>query len=78
MSARHKAGYIEEFYRHGSPSLDTGSVVGFAAVSEVEARAGTRDLEVSDGALGVDGGKSTSTTLDYHRLGARIEAVGSE
>lgn len=77
MCARNKAGDIKEFYGHGSPSLDAGSVVWLAAVGEVEARAGTGNLEVSNGALRIDGGKSSGILLDDHGLGACTEAVGS-
>jgi len=49
---------IEKFYRDRSPSFDAASVVGFAAISETEARAWAFDLEVADGALGIDGGES--------------------
>jgi len=58
VRAWYKTSDIEKFYRNRSSSFDTTAVVGFAAISETEARAWAFDLEVADGALGVDGGES--------------------
>jgi hypothetical protein len=58
MCTWYEPGNIEKFYRNRSPSFDTTAVVGFAAISETEARAWAFDLEVADGALGIDGGES--------------------
>jgi hypothetical protein len=65
MCPWNKTGDIEEFYGDGSPAFDAGAVVGFAAVGEVEARAGAGYLEVADCALGVDGCESRDMTLRY-------------
>jgi hypothetical protein len=54
MCAWNKTGDIKKFYRDGSPSLDAATIVGLAAVGKVEARAGAFDLEVANGALGID------------------------
>jgi hypothetical protein len=55
MGTRDEAGDIEELDRDGAPARDAGTVVRFAAVGEVEAGAGTGNLEVADCALWVDG-----------------------
>src|ERR1700722_10436641 len=55
MGARDEAGDIEELDRDGAPARDAGTVVRFAAVGEMEAGAGTGNLEVADCALWVDG-----------------------
>lgn len=58
MCAGYETSDIEKFYRNRSPSFNTAAVVGFAAISETEARAWTFDLEVADGALRIDCGES--------------------
>jgi len=58
VCAWYEPGDIEQFYRDRPPSFDTAAVVGFAAISETEARAWAFDLEVTDGALGIDGSES--------------------
>ncbi len=58
MSARYQAGDIEEFNGYGSPSINTGAVVGFATIREVVAGAGAGYLKVANCSLRVDGGKS--------------------
>jgi hypothetical protein len=55
MGAGDEASNIEEFDRDGAPARDTGTVIRFAAVREIEAGAGTGNLEVADCALRVDG-----------------------
>ena len=55
MGAGDEAGDIEELDRDGTPARDAGTVVRFAAVGEIEAGAGTGNLEVADCALWVDG-----------------------
>lgn len=58
MCAWNKTGDVKKFYRDGSPSLDAATVVGLAAVGKVEARAGAFDLEIANGALGIDSRES--------------------
>lgn len=55
MGAGDEAGDIEELDRDGAPARDAGAVVRFAAVGEIEAGAGTGNLEVANCALWVDG-----------------------
>ena len=55
MGTGDEASNIEELDRDGAPARDAGTVVGFAAIREIEARAGTGNLEVADCALRVDG-----------------------
>jgi hypothetical protein len=55
MGAGDEACDIEELDRDGAPARDAGTVVRFAAVGEIEAGAGTGNLEVADCALWVDG-----------------------
>ena len=55
MGVGDEAGHIEELDRDRTPARDAGTVVRFAAVREIEAGAGTGNLEVADCALWVDG-----------------------
>lgn len=55
MGTGDEASNIEELDRDGAPAGDAGTVVRFAAVGEIEAGAGTGNLEVADCALRVDG-----------------------
>lgn len=55
MGAGDEASNIEELDRDGAPARDAGTVVRLAAVGEIEASAGTGNLEVADCALRVDG-----------------------
>jgi hypothetical protein len=63
VCAWHETSDIEEFDRDRSPSSDAAAVVGLAAVGEIEARAGTFNLEVTDGALGINGRESSNVAL---------------
>ena len=65
MCAWNEAGNIEKFYGDGSPAFDTGTVVGFTAVGEVETDAWAGYLEVADGALRIDGRESGDKLLKY-------------
>jgi hypothetical protein len=75
VCAGNETGDIEQFYGDGSSAFDTGAIVGFAAVGEIEARAGAGDLEVADCALGVDGRESGDTLSAYDAVRVRTEAV---
>ena len=55
MGAGDEAGDIEELDRDGAAARYAGTVVRFAAVGEIEAGAGTGNLEVADCALRIDG-----------------------
>ena len=55
MGAGDEASDIEELDRDGTPARDAGAVVRFATVGEIEAGAGTGNLEVADCSLWVDG-----------------------
>jgi uridine phosphorylase len=54
MGAGDEASDIEELDRNGASARDAGTVIRFAAVGEIEAGAGTGNLEVADCALRVD------------------------
>ena len=59
VRARHQPRHIEQLDGDGPTPVDAAAVVGFAAAGEVgEAGARARDLQVADGALGVDGGEA--------------------
>lgn len=55
VGAGDEAGDVEELDGDGAAAVKAGAVVGFAAGGDVVAGAGTVDLEVADGTLGVDG-----------------------
>jgi hypothetical protein len=59
----YETGDIEEFDRDRSPSFNAAAIVGLAAVGEIEARAGAFNLEVTDGALGINGRESSNLAL---------------
>ena len=55
MGTGDEASDIEDLDRDGAPARDAGAVVRFAAIGEIEAGAGTGNLEVANCALRVDG-----------------------
>lgn len=73
MSTWNESCDVEEFDGNGPSAIDAGAVVGFTAVGEVVSRAGTFDLEVADGALGVYGGetKTRYISADVRGFGSR-------
>lgn len=62
MGTGDEASDIEELDGDGAPARNAGTIVRFAAVGEIEAGAGTGDLEVADCALWVDGGETSNET----------------
>ncbi len=58
VRAGDEPGHVEQLDGHAAPAVVTGAVVGLAPVGHAMARAGAVDLEVADGALGVDGGEA--------------------
>lgn len=60
MCAWHETSDIEEFDGNGAAAVDAGAIVRFAAVGCTDAGACAGDLEVTDGALGVDSCEASS------------------
>jgi hypothetical protein len=59
----YETGNIEKFDRDRSSSFGTAAVVGLAAVGKIEARAGTFNLKVTDGALRINGREPSNVAL---------------
>lgn len=55
MRPRHEPGHVQELDGHATAPGDAGAVIGCASGLQGEAGAGAGDLQVADGALGVDG-----------------------
>jgi hypothetical protein len=77
VCAWNETGDIEKFYRDGPPAFDTGTVVGFAAVGEVETGAWARYLEIADSALRIDGRESGDKLSKYALARAWVERRSS-
>jgi hypothetical protein len=67
MGAGDEASDIEELDGDGAPTGNTGTVVRFAAVREIEPGAGASNLEVADCALWIDGCET--------RIGGIVQAL---
>ena len=75
VGSRDKTGNIEQLYRNRAAAINTRAIAWLAPGLEVKARAGTLNLQVSNGSLRVDGGESGGDIMsDGHRAnhGTRV------
>lgn len=57
MGAGYQAGDVQELDRYRSLAVNAAAVVGPTAIRHAKATAGTRHLQVADGALRINGGE---------------------
>ena len=70
MGSRYQPRYVEQLDRDGPSSLNAGAVIGFASAGEAEPLAGAFDLEVADGALGINRCEASSSSAEIERDGS--------
>lgn len=60
MSSRYQSCYIKKLNRYGPSPFYACAVIRFASFTEIVALARAVDLQIADGALGVDSGKAVN------------------
>lgn len=80
MRSRHQSCDIQQLDGTRPSTVDARAVVGFAAIGDIEAGAGARDLEEPDCTLRVDGGEAVSkaNAQDVNSLMSRSRGVGGK